>query len=58
MTYGTIKLVDYRDRTVATLPLAAKNVERELHAALSRWRQYGAEGGYAWDETGKLLAYC
>jgi hypothetical protein len=56
--YGTIQLVDYRDRTIATIALAGRNPERELHSAVARWREFGAEGGYARDESGNMLAYC
>lgn len=55
--HGTIQLVDERDRTVATLPLFGGNPERELLAAIARWRSYDVVGGYARDDSGRLLAY-
>ena len=53
---GTIKLVDYRDRTIATIGLFGRP-DRELAKAIARWEEYGAVGGYAYNDCGKLLAY-
>lgn len=66
----TVKIVDGRDRTIATFAQEAPEQRAETvgrgyvtrwneRAAATRYRddQERAHGFYVWDETGRLLAY-
>lgn len=58
-----VELVDYRNRTVTTLVVPGPRNWNERKASRAswervfRWREEGAVGFVARDETGKVIAY-